>query len=80
MLARSAIKHNMQNELPNIQCPTCLIWGKQDGVTPPDVAIEMSRLIPHSDLFWLDECGHAAMMEKPEEFSEILYNWLKTKV
>ena len=80
MLARSAIKHNMQHELPNIKCPTCLIWGKQDGVTPPDVAIEMNRLIPHSDLFWLNECGHAAMMEKPEEFSEVLYQWLKTKV
>ena len=80
MLARSAIKHNMQNELPNIKCPTCLIWGKQDGVTPPDVAIEMNRLIPNSDLFWLDKCGHAAMMEKPEEFSETLYQWLKTKV
>jgi pimeloyl-ACP methyl ester carboxylesterase len=37
-------------------------------------------IIPNSDLFWLDECGHAAMMEKPEEFNEILYNWLKDKI
>ena len=80
MLARSAIKHNMQNELPNIKCPTCIIWGKQDNVTPPDVAIEMNRLIPNSELFWIDQCGHAAMMEKPEEFNGILYNWLKDKV
>ena len=80
MLARSAIKHNMQNELPNIKCPTCIIWGKQDNVTPPDVAIEMNRLIPDSELFWIDQCGHAAMMEKPEEFNKILYNWLKDKV
>ena len=80
MLARSAIKHNMQNELPNIKCPTCIIWGKQDNVTPPDVAIEMNRLIPNSELFWIDQCGHAAMMEKPAEFNEILYNWLKDKV
>ena len=80
MLARSAIKHNMQNELPNIKCPTCIIWGKQDNVTPPDVAIEMNRLIPNSELFWIDQCGHAAMMEKPAEFNEILYNWLKDKI
>ncbi|MDO4762886.1 MAG: alpha/beta hydrolase [Flavobacteriaceae bacterium] len=80
MLARSAIKHNMQKELPNILCPTCIIWGKQDNVTPPDVAIEMNRLIPNSELFWINECGHAAMMEKPKEFNEILYNWLKDKV
>jgi pimeloyl-ACP methyl ester carboxylesterase len=77
MLARSAIKHNMEKELHKIQVPTCIIWGKQDNVTPPEVAIEMDRLIPDSDLFWLDECGHAAMMEKPDEFNEILYNWLE---
>jgi pimeloyl-ACP methyl ester carboxylesterase len=38
MLARSAIKHNMLNDLPKIKTPTCLIWGKQDNVTPPEVA------------------------------------------
>lgn len=80
MLAKSAIKHNMQKELPNIKCPTCLIWGKQDNVTPPDVAIEMNRLIPNSELFWIDQCGHAAMMEKPQEFNETLFNWLKNKI
>lgn len=36
MLARSAIKHNMVKDLPKITCPTCIIWGKQDNVTPPD--------------------------------------------
>lgn len=80
MLARSAIKHNMQNDLPDIKCPTCIIWGKQDNVTPPEVAEEMHKEIPNSDLFWIDECGHAAMMEKPKEFSDILYNWLKDKI
>ena len=79
MLARSAIKHNMLGDLPNITCPTCLIWGKQDGVTPPDVAVDMNKYIPHSDLFWIDECGHAAMMEKPDEFNTISYDWLKNK-
>lgn len=80
MLARSAIKHNMQTDLPNIVCPTCLIWGRQDNVTPPDVAEEMYKDIPNADLFWINQCGHAAMMEKPEEFNTILYNWLKDKV
>lgn len=76
MLARSAIKHNMLNELPNIKPPTCIIWGKQDNVTPPEVAVEMDKLIPNSDLFWIDKCGHAAMMEHPTEFCNILYGWL----
>lgn len=79
MLARSAIKHNMEKELHKIIVPTCLIWGRQDNVTPPEVATEMDRLIPNSDLFWIDHCGHAAMMEKPQEFNEILYSWLQPK-
>lgn len=80
MLARSAIKHNMEKELHKIAMPTCIIWGKQDTVTPPDVATEMDRLIPDSQLFWIEHCGHAAMMEKPHEFNEILYSWLKSRV
>lgn len=79
MLARSAIKHNMLHDLPNIKCPVCIIWGKQDNVTPPEVAVDMNKFIPNSDLFWIDECGHAAMMEKPEEFNEILYKWIENK-
>lgn len=79
MLARSAIKHNMLSDLPNIKCPVCIIWGKQDNVTPPEVAIDMHKFIPNSDLYWIDECGHAAMMEKPDEFNTILYQWLKNK-
>ncbi|CAM1351435.1 alpha/beta fold hydrolase [Tenacibaculum insulae] len=74
-IAKSAIRHNMANDLPNMQQPTCLIWGKQDAVTPPEVADDFHKLLPNSDLFWIDKCGHAAMMETPEEFNTILENW-----
>ncbi|MHB0755135.1 alpha/beta fold hydrolase [Polaribacter sp. M15] len=77
-IAKSAIRHNMANDLPNMQQPTCLIWGKQDGVTPPEVAHDFHKLLPNSDLFWIDKCGHAAMMERPEEFNQILGDWLKS--
>jgi pimeloyl-ACP methyl ester carboxylesterase len=76
-IARSAIKHNLSEELKNIYQPTCLIWGKQDNVTPPDVAEEFHEFILGSQLFWVDQCGHSPMMERPEEFNQILYNWLK---
>ncbi|KGL61520.1 alpha/beta fold hydrolase [Polaribacter sp. Hel1_33_49] len=75
-IAKSAIRHNMANDLLHMQQPACLIWGKQDGVTPPEVAEDFNKLLPNSDLFWIDKCGHAAMMEKPEEFNTILHNWL----
>ena len=75
-IAKSAIRHNMAIDLPKIQTPTCIIWGKNDTVTPPEVAIEFNELLPDSDLFWIDKCGHAAMMEHPHRFNDILYKWL----
>ena len=78
-MAKSAIRHNMANDLPTMNLPTCLIWGKQDNVTPPEVAEGFHDLLPNSDLFWIDKCGHAAMMETPEEFNKILSDWLTTR-
>lgn len=75
-IAKSAIRHNMAQDLPNMTMPTCLIWGKNDTVTPPDVAEEFHRLLPNSELFWLDKCGHAPMMEHPDKFNQLLEPWL----
>ena len=75
-IAKSAIRHNMSKDLPNISTPTCIIWGKNDTVTPPNVAEEFHSLLPDSDLFWIDKCGHAPMMEHPEEFNRLLSDWL----
>lgn len=75
-LSKSAIRHNMRDELPNLTMPSCLIWGKNDIVTPPQVADEFHELLPDSELNWIDECGHAPMMERPQQFNEILDKWL----
>lgn len=76
-LSKSAIRHNMRKDLPNFNIPVCLIWGKQDIVTPPEAAEEFHELLPKSDLFWLDKCGHAPMMERPVAFNELMEPWLK---
>ncbi|TBN15838.1 alpha/beta fold hydrolase [Hyunsoonleella pacifica] len=78
-IAKSAIRHNMAKDLPKMHTPTCIIWGKNDNVTPPEVAEEFHELLPDSDLFWIDKCGHAAMMEHPDKFNEILHSWLTDK-
>ncbi len=75
-LAKSAIRHNMAEELHQIKVKTCLIWGKQDNITPPEVADEFNKLIVNSDLYWIDQCGHAPMMEQPVEFNKLLNAWL----
>lgn len=78
-IAKSAIRHNMAENLPDMNIPVCLIWGKQDGVTPPEVANDFDRLLPDSELYWIDKCGHAAMMERPEEFNKALDDWFKKR-
>lgn len=78
-IAKSAIRHNMAGDLPKMHVPVCIIWGKNDTVTPPEVAFEFDKLLPDSELFWIDKCGHAAMMEHPEEFNTILNQWLEKR-
>lgn len=75
-LAKSAIRNNLSDELREIKVPTCLIWGHNDTITPPMVAEEFNKLIPNSELHWIDDCGHAPMMERPAQFNEVLSGFL----
>lgn len=75
-LAKSAIRSNLGEELNRIKQPTLLIWGNNDTITPPFVGKEFNRLIPNSELYFIDKCGHAPMMEVSNEFNEILNNFL----
>lgn len=75
-MAKSAIRHNMAKELSKITIPVSLIWGKNDKVTPPEVAEEFHELLPNSELNWVDKCGHAPMMEHPEIFNAYLEKFL----
>lgn len=77
MMAKSAMRTNMKKELPNILQKTCIIWGKQDKVTPPEVGKEFHADIPNSEIFWIDKCGHAPMIEQPSVFNKILLKWLR---
>ena len=78
-IAKSAIRHNMAKDLPNMDMPSCLIWGKNDTITPPEVAEEFHEKLPDSSLYWIDKCGHAPMMEHPQEFNRLLDEWLKER-
>jgi pimeloyl-ACP methyl ester carboxylesterase len=78
-LAKSAIRHNLGDELGQIKVPTLLIWGKNDKVTPPFVAEDFHKLIPNSELAFIDQCGHAPMMEVPVTFNQILEKFLEAQ-
>lgn len=75
-IARAAQRQNLRQEIAKIQTPCLLVWGLNDNITPPNVAHEFHKLLPNSTLRFIDGCGHAAMMEKPGTFNEILEDFL----
>ena len=74
-IAKSAKRDNLADRLGEVQCPVLLVWGKQDNVTPPDVADEFNSLLPNSELAWLDKCGHTPMLEHPAVFAKTMSKW-----
>lgn len=74
--AKSAIRHNVGDDLDKIKAPTLIIWGKEDKVTPYFVGEKFNELIPNSTLVGVEKCGHAPMMEKSDEFNESLNTFL----
>ena len=65
-IARSAQRNNLARKLYKIKCPTLLVWGLNDTITPPSVAHQFNNLIPNSNQKFIDKCCHAPMMERPK--------------
>ena len=76
-IAKSAQRNNLADDIPKINVPTLLVWGLNDTITPPFVAHEFNRLIPNSQLRFIDQCCHAPMMEHPEKFNELVEDFLR---
>jgi len=76
--AKAARSQNLKDTLYTITLPVLLIWGMQDIVTPISVAEEFFYLLPNAHLHLINHCGHAPMMEHPEEFNRKLEEFLNT--
>jgi len=74
--AKSAVRHNLADKLHQIKAPVLLVWGKQDQITPPFVAEKFHELLAESHLVFVDNCGHAPMMEHQEIFNDHLEAFL----
>jgi pimeloyl-ACP methyl ester carboxylesterase len=75
-LSRTARKNHLGDELSLIKCPTLIVWGREDIVTPPEACETFAKLIPRSRVVWFDRCGHAPMIEKPEAFAQAMREFL----
>ena len=76
-IARSAQRNNLARKLYKIQCPTLLVWGLNDTITPPSVAHQFNNLIPNSTLKFIDKCCHAPMMERPKIFNKLIEPFIR---
>jgi pimeloyl-ACP methyl ester carboxylesterase len=63
-------------DLPGIACPTLVLCGREDALTPMHLHEEMAGLIPGSWLRVIDECGHLSALERPEGVTAALREWL----
>ncbi|MGV0921080.1 alpha/beta fold hydrolase [Empedobacter falsenii] len=75
-IARDAKRQNLKHLLHKIDQPVLLVWGKQDIVTPPDVAEEFFAHLPNAKLAYIDDCGHVPMMEQPLLFNQHINQFL----
>lgn len=79
-MARSAQSETVTDQLAAISAPTLLVWGANDTITPPDVARQFRERLPHAELSFIDECGHAPMIEHPQEFNNITLDFLRRTI
>ncbi|HEY6241307.1 MAG TPA: alpha/beta fold hydrolase [Burkholderiales bacterium] len=64
--------------LPGIACPTLVLCGRQDALTPLDRHTEMARAVAGSRLEVIEDCGHLSTMERPEQVSAAMRRWLQS--
>lgn len=79
-MARSTKEETVRSRLVDIGAPTLLVWGRNDLITPPEVAEEFRDRIPQSELHFIDRCGHAPMIEQPDHFNRIMLNFLRERI
>jgi pimeloyl-ACP methyl ester carboxylesterase len=67
---------DLRDELGAIRCPTLVLVGDQDAITPPFMSEDMASVIPGSTLTVVPDCGHLSTLERPEAVTQALVQWL----
>jgi pimeloyl-ACP methyl ester carboxylesterase len=62
--------------LPSIKCPTLVIVGREDALTPPALAEEIAAGIPGARLEMIPDCGHLSTLEQPDAVNRVMRVWL----
>ena len=73
---RACLEYDFRDRLPEIACPTLIIWGEDDAILPAHDAQEFERLIPDARKLLMRDTGHVSMLERPDAFNEALMSFL----
>ena len=79
--ARACIPPNAEELIKSastIRVPTLILWGREDKVIPSEIGERLHRLIPHSRLEFIEQCGHVPHEEKPEETIALISKFIAT--
>lgn len=66
--------------LSQVHCPTLIMVGDQDTLTPPKFSEDIKKGIPHADLVVVPDAGHMSNMEQPAAFNQALAHFLEYRV
>ncbi len=69
-------RRDQVSNLSNIRCPTCVICGKEDILTPLELSQEIARAVLDATLHVIENCGHLTTMERPEAVNAVMREWL----
>jgi pimeloyl-ACP methyl ester carboxylesterase len=70
------VDYDFREDVPNVACPTLIVWGEKDRVVGVEAAEEYRRAIPHAQFVMMKDTGHVPMIERPEEFNQLLAEFL----
>jgi pimeloyl-ACP methyl ester carboxylesterase len=73
---RANIDYPVRERLPEIACPTLIVWGDEDRVIPVADAGVFEQLIPNSRKVIFEDTGHMAMLERPASFNRLLAGFM----
>ncbi|MDE5764974.1 MAG: alpha/beta hydrolase [Ruminococcus sp.] len=71
------VNEDLEPLLPNIKCPSLLVWGVNDTATPLSDGEKMEKLIPDSGLVKLENAGHYSFLEQQYTFNRVMSSFMK---
>jgi pimeloyl-ACP methyl ester carboxylesterase len=73
----AVIEYDYWERIPDLPCPTLIVWGRNDEIVPVADAFEYEALIPDARTVIFDDTGHVPMLERPVTFNRVLKEFLE---